>query len=71
MRSPRLPQVLQETLHRFSFLWTQWAKPSLVVDEYDSCSLKVDNHIGLMIAVDIDEAKESLKNNFRSSHQGW
>ncbi len=55
--SPRRPKSLQEALHPFSFLRTEWTKPALVVDEHDSRSLEVDHHVGLVIAVDIDEAE--------------
>lgn len=53
----RYPQPLQEALHPFSLLGQKWAKSALIIDEYDLGSLEVDNHIGLMIAVNIDEAE--------------
>ncbi len=55
--SPRRPQALQEALHPFSLLGLEWAKSPLIINEYDSCPLEIDNHIGFVIAVDIDEAE--------------
>src|SRR6266567_4802891 len=52
-----LPVVLQKLLHGVALLGTEWTKSPLVVDEDDVSALEVDNHIGLLVAVDIDEAE--------------
>jgi len=49
--------VLQEAFNTIPLLGQNWTKFALVVDEDDLCSLKIDNHIGLLVAVDIDEAE--------------
>src|SRR6266699_4806192 len=52
-----LPVVLQKLLHGVTLFRAEWAKSPLVVDEDDVSALEVDNHIGLLVAVDIDEAE--------------
>ena len=49
--------VLQKLFHGVTLFGTEGTKSTLVVDEYDLRILKVDNHIGHMIAVHIDEAE--------------
>src|SRR5215472_7766047 len=49
--------MLQKLLHEAALLWPEWAKSPLIVDEHDARFLKSDDHVGPMIAVDIDEAE--------------
>jgi len=35
----------------------KWTKSALIIDEHDLRSLKVDNHVGLMITIDINEVE--------------
>src|ERR1700680_4276122 len=60
---PLLPVLLQVLLYRLYLVGVSRAKPSLVVDIDDTGILKADDHIGMMVAIDINEG-ECDRNEF-------
>src|SRR5262249_28285696 len=51
-----ITQPLQEVLNPFALIGAHWTKSALVVDEDDMRPLKGDDHVGLLVAIDIEEA---------------
>ena len=52
-----MPHALQELIYLVALFWSGWTEPASVIDEHHLSSLKMNDHVWLLITLDIDETE--------------